>query len=175
MLAAMFSGRHQPAPRSSDGRHFIDRDGDLFRYVLRYMRDGDLDVEDLDQGLRKQLMREAAFYCLPGLEKKLKRSARRALASQQELEQEQKCESEPEGILLGLHETDPGVFRITGQHPAGVPARVRSMWSTKAPSYADAVAKLTAIYHQAGYRLTTCVAPRSGLYVLFHKKKENSQ
>jgi hypothetical protein len=70
MLAAMFSGRHE-LKRRADGRIFIDRDGELFKYVLQYLRDGDLDVEDLDQGLRKRLKREAAFYCLPVLEGKL--------------------------------------------------------------------------------------------------------
>jgi hypothetical protein len=70
MLAAMFSGRHE-LKRRADGRVFIDRDGELFKYVLQYLRDGDLDVEDLDQVLRRRLKREAAFYCLPGLEGKL--------------------------------------------------------------------------------------------------------
>jgi hypothetical protein len=70
MLAAMFSGRHE-LKRRADGRIFIDRDGELFKYVLQYLRDGDLDVEHLDQGLRKRLKREAAFYCLPGLAEKL--------------------------------------------------------------------------------------------------------
>jgi hypothetical protein len=70
MLAATFSGRHE-LKRRADGRIFIDRDGELFKYVLQYLRDGDLDVEHLDQGLRKRLKREAAFYCLPGLAEKL--------------------------------------------------------------------------------------------------------
>ncbi len=70
MLAAMFSGRHE-LKRRADGRVFIDRDGELFKYVLQYLRDDDLDVEDLGQGLRKRLKREAAFYCLPRLEEKL--------------------------------------------------------------------------------------------------------
>jgi hypothetical protein len=70
MLTAMFSGRHE-LKRRADGRIFIDRDGELFKYVLQYLRDGDLDVENLNQGPRKRLKREAAFYCLPGLEEKL--------------------------------------------------------------------------------------------------------
>lgn len=75
MLAAMFSGRHE-LKRRADGRVFIDRDGELFKYVLQYLRDGDLDVAYLDKGLRERLKREAAFYCLPGLEKKLATDSR---------------------------------------------------------------------------------------------------
>ncbi len=75
MLAAMFSGRHE-LKRRADRRVFIDRDGELSKYVLQYLRDGDLDVAYLDKGLRERLKREAAFYCLPGLEKKLATNSR---------------------------------------------------------------------------------------------------
>jgi hypothetical protein len=41
MLAAMFSGRHE-LEKDDDGRVFIDRDGELFKYVLQYLREGEL-------------------------------------------------------------------------------------------------------------------------------------
>jgi hypothetical protein len=70
MLARMFSGRHE-IKRRADGRVFIDRDGERFRHILNYLRDGDLDVEHLDEGTRKQLKREAVYFCLHELEAKL--------------------------------------------------------------------------------------------------------
>jgi len=70
MLTAMFSGRHE-LKRRADGRVFINRDGELFKYILQYLRDSDLNVAYLNKGLRERLKRKAAFYCLPGLEKKL--------------------------------------------------------------------------------------------------------
>jgi hypothetical protein len=70
MLARMFSGRHE-IKRRPDGRIFIDRDGEVFRHILNYLRDGELDVEHLDEGTLKQLKREAAYFCLHELEARL--------------------------------------------------------------------------------------------------------
>lgn len=75
MLAAMFSGRYE-LERDQDGRAFIDRDGELFKHVLQYLRDGRrLDVSELAAGVRQRLKREAAFYCLPALERQLDQAA----------------------------------------------------------------------------------------------------
>ena len=41
MLGVMFSGRHD-LPQQEDGSYFIDRDGEVFKYVLMYLRDRDL-------------------------------------------------------------------------------------------------------------------------------------
>ena len=41
MLGAMFSGRHN-LPQQEDGSYFIDRDGEVFKYILMYLRDRDL-------------------------------------------------------------------------------------------------------------------------------------
>ena len=38
MLAAMFSGRHE-LDTDSEGRYFIDRDGEYFKEILNYLRD----------------------------------------------------------------------------------------------------------------------------------------
>jgi hypothetical protein len=56
MLSRMFSGRHE-LKRRPDGRIFIDRDGELFKFVLQFLRDGDLDVASLDSGLQARLKR----------------------------------------------------------------------------------------------------------------------
>jgi hypothetical protein len=67
----MFSGRHHETKRQADGRVFIDRDGEVFKLILQFLRDGDLNVAHLDQGMRERLRSEAAFFCLTGLEEKL--------------------------------------------------------------------------------------------------------
>ena len=41
MLAAMFSGRHE-VQTTEDGSFFIDRDGTYFRFILNYLRNGEL-------------------------------------------------------------------------------------------------------------------------------------
>ena len=41
MLAAMFSGRHR-IETTGDGTFFIDRDGTYFRFILNYLRNGEL-------------------------------------------------------------------------------------------------------------------------------------
>lgn len=60
MLGAMFNGS-MTTTVDQDGCHFIDRDGELFKYVLNYMRSSRLalpsDFKDLDQ-----LSAEADFY-----------------------------------------------------------------------------------------------------------------
>ena len=41
MLATMFSGKFEMKP-SEDGAFFIDRDGTYFRFILNYLRNGEL-------------------------------------------------------------------------------------------------------------------------------------
>ena len=69
MLHAMFSGRFDTKP-SEDGSYFIDRDGTHFRYLLNYLRTGQLTVPD-DKILRRELLAEAEFYQVEGMIREL--------------------------------------------------------------------------------------------------------
>jgi len=70
MLHAMFSGRFDTKP-SEDGSYFIDRDGTHFRYILNYLRTGQLIVPK-DEIIREELLAEAEFYQVEGITKALK-------------------------------------------------------------------------------------------------------
>ena len=70
MLHAMFSGRFDTKP-GEDGSYFIDRDGTHFRYILNYLRTGELIVPD-DKIVRKELLAEAKFYQVEGIIEELK-------------------------------------------------------------------------------------------------------
>ena len=70
MLHAMFSGRFDTKP-SEDGSYFIDRDGTHFRYILNYLRTGQLIVPK-DGIIREELLAEAEFYQVEGIIKTLK-------------------------------------------------------------------------------------------------------
>ena len=65
MLHAMFSGRFDSKP-DEDGSYFIDRDGTHFRYILNYLRTGELVVPD-DKTVRHELLIEAKFYQVEGI------------------------------------------------------------------------------------------------------------
>ena len=65
MLHAMFSGRFDTKP-GEDGSYFIDRDGTHFRYILNYLRTGELIVPD-DKIVHKELLAEAKFYQVEGI------------------------------------------------------------------------------------------------------------
>ncbi|XP_061566017.1 BTB/POZ domain-containing protein KCTD12-like [Cololabis saira] len=64
--------KHSPAdiPRDGKGRFFFDRDGQLFRYILDYLRDSQLFLPEFFRE-RKRLQREADFFRLPGLSRLL--------------------------------------------------------------------------------------------------------
>jgi len=66
MLKSMFSGRHT-SKLDENGRYFIDRDGDLFKYILKFLRDGNINLDDVSNDTKKNLMDEAKFYCLDEL------------------------------------------------------------------------------------------------------------
>ena len=70
MLHAMFSGRFDSKP-AEDGSYFIDRDGTHFRYILNYLRTGQLVVPE-DKIVRRELLTEAEFYQVRGIIDELK-------------------------------------------------------------------------------------------------------
>ena len=65
ILAAMFSGRHK-LETTEDGSFFIDRDGTYFRFILNYLRNGELILPEGATFL-KELEAEAKFYQLQGV------------------------------------------------------------------------------------------------------------
>eukprot|EP01117_Protostelium_nocturnum_P017608 TRINITY_DN7198_c0_g1_i1.p1 TRINITY_DN7198_c0_g1~~TRINITY_DN7198_c0_g1_i1.p1 ORF type:complete len:191 (+),score=45.46 TRINITY_DN7198_c0_g1_i1:497-1069(+) len=73
MLASMFGGNFDVQKRH-DGRVFIDRDGEVFKFILQYLRDGELDVDYLDELTKRRLLKEASYYCISGIETLLKAS-----------------------------------------------------------------------------------------------------
>ena len=77
MLHAMFSGRFDTKP-GEDGSYFIDRDGTHFRYILNYLRTGQLIVPE-DKVLRKELLAEAQFYQIEGIINEINELKARAL------------------------------------------------------------------------------------------------
>ena len=70
MLAAMFSGKFEMKP-SEDGSFFIDRGGTYFRFILNYLRNGELILPEGATFL-KELEAEAKFYQLQGILDELK-------------------------------------------------------------------------------------------------------
>ena len=68
----MFSGRFDTKP-SEDGSYFIDRDGTHFRYILNYLRNGQLIVPKEEMvRIREELQAEAEFYQVEGIIEVLK-------------------------------------------------------------------------------------------------------
>ena len=65
MLAAMFSGKFEMKP-ADDGAFFIDRDGTHFRFILNYLRSGELILPEGATFL-KELKAEAKFYQIQGI------------------------------------------------------------------------------------------------------------
>jgi len=60
MLATMFSGRYGVS--MEEGHVFIDRDGELFRYILEYLREGSHWVPPDEDRLTQRLKKEFVFY-----------------------------------------------------------------------------------------------------------------
>ena len=66
----MFSGKFDTKP-SEDGSFFIDRDGTHFRFVLNYLRDGEL-ILPKGATFLYELRKEAEFYQIQGILDNLK-------------------------------------------------------------------------------------------------------
>ena len=65
-LAKMVSGESLDHEESNSGCYFIDRDGTHFRFILNYLRNGELPDEVLSE-FGAELHPEAVFYGLTGL------------------------------------------------------------------------------------------------------------
>lgn len=61
MLASMFSGRHKLVS-GEDGYHFIDRNGEVFKYILKYLRDGKINLENLSYQEINDVLDEADYF-----------------------------------------------------------------------------------------------------------------
>jgi len=59
ILAYMFSGRYNLV-QDENGNYFLDRDGNLFRYILNYIRTSQ--VPELSDNELKLLREEAEFF-----------------------------------------------------------------------------------------------------------------
>ena len=88
MLGVMFSGRHD-LPQQEDGSYFIDRDGEVFKYILMYLRDSTvafIHASRLDEAQQLHLKLEANYFLLPNLEKVLQQALdHRAAVKESEL------------------------------------------------------------------------------------------
>ena len=65
MLAALFSGKFEMKPSEED-TFFIDRDGTHFRFILNYLRSGELVLPE-GATCHKELEAEAKFYQIQGI------------------------------------------------------------------------------------------------------------
>jgi len=71
MLSVMFSGSHSLL-KDSQNRYFIDRDGELFSYILNYLRNQELLVPLENLFLVESLIREAEYFQISSLVLELK-------------------------------------------------------------------------------------------------------
>jgi hypothetical protein len=67
MLSSMFSGRHKLLSMDLDGYYFIDRNGEVFKYIIKYLRDGKINFSNMSDDTKNDLLDEAEYYNLTGL------------------------------------------------------------------------------------------------------------
>jgi hypothetical protein len=66
MIATMFSGKHTMCT-DEKGNYFIDRDGELFRHILNFLRNPEeFEFQKLGQELFRNLQSEARYFGLLG-------------------------------------------------------------------------------------------------------------
>lgn len=78
-------GSPQDLPKDSKGRFFFDRDGFLFRYILDYLRDSDLFLPEFFKE-RRRLRREAEYFQLPELSRRLSKDESEDSGDQEEVD-----------------------------------------------------------------------------------------
>lgn len=64
LLDLLFSGEYKMAPDPRTNRYFIDRNGELFKYILDFLRDGNVVLPSAEEGgsKRDRILAEARFY-----------------------------------------------------------------------------------------------------------------
>jgi hypothetical protein len=67
MLSTMFSSDNFKLTCDSEGYYFIDRNGELFKYILKFLRDDKVNIEHLKDSEINDLLDEANFYMLEEL------------------------------------------------------------------------------------------------------------
>lgn len=118
MLCAMFSGRIGVS-KDINGRYFIDRDGDVFHYVLNYLRKGTCCLPKSETE-KDELREEAEFYQLDGLLRLINSSqlgitmGRRSLGIAKESGSGQKVLNDVDRILMPFIEeaTESGASAV---------------------------------------------------------------
>ena len=67
MLRGKFSGRFSMEPLD-DGSHFLDRDGELFKYILKFLRNGKLSIpETWSKNDLHDLLMEAQYFAITSM------------------------------------------------------------------------------------------------------------
>lgn len=104
MLARMMEQPNESKNIQEGKEIFIDRAGDYFSYILNYFRDGDAaSVPFETDNVCKQLVREAAFYQLPGLINLIKRGGCFSVGDSVELQED--GQAYVSSIMLPTHDT----------------------------------------------------------------------
>ncbi|XP_062983504.1 BTB/POZ domain-containing protein KCTD12 [Elgaria multicarinata webbii] len=126
LLWRMFSQQEAAElPRDSKGRFFLDRDGFLFRYILDYLRDQELVLPERFPE-RSRLQREAEYFQLPDLVRRLAAAPPITARFSGLLRDPSVCTDEPPGVL--------GYLEAEFPEAGGGPALSASPTSSRSPS-----------------------------------------
>lgn len=62
MLSAMFTTNFVTVEPQPDGSYFIDRNGENFKYILKYLRDSKINIENMQNHQVQDIIDEAKYY-----------------------------------------------------------------------------------------------------------------
>jgi hypothetical protein len=160
LLASTIDGQQQVVR----GGLIIDRDGDLFKFVLQFLRDGELDVEFLDSGLKQRPAREAVYFRLPDLERKLVASVAAARPK----------ETSSVFLRVSTHDLSiigPDPLGVVPKLPRPLPAQPHHGPDAEKWVYGTWVPALIRLYGQAGYKVQSMLRGRREmeLHILFQR------